>query len=281
MLQQMGGQRCFARPPDARVVSGDEAGRDGFWLHRVLAAQDLENHGVASSRIGVTRRQRRAKTDRLDGHQVLTMRLRPRAGEKQVGRVVRGPRVEDEERRPLHRELRPAKRDRTRVTHRRQGLLASHGLRVARQGDVPAQLSQWRHGDGASRPPALRARLEREWQPGSFLTEELEGREAERRQRLHPSVEPVMEQIHPWPTRRGSGTNSVWLGVKEGFAWREFRHRKPVGAWAGLTPRPHQRGQSCHEGGSATAGNRHIRAMAIEMAWGWWRCQPERARSRW
>ncbi|HEX9868565.1 MAG TPA: hypothetical protein VGC99_08210 [Candidatus Tectomicrobia bacterium] len=37
-------------------------------------------------------------------------------------------------RRQLHRELLTAKRDRTRVTNCLQGLLASHGLRVALQG---------------------------------------------------------------------------------------------------------------------------------------------------
>jgi len=67
----------------------------------------------------------------------------------------------------------------------------------------------------------------------------------------------------------------------EFFAWRQFRNRKQVGAWAGLTPTPHQSGQSPHELGIAKAGNRHIRAMAIEIAWGWLRFQPESALSRW
>jgi transposase len=162
-----------------------------------------------------------------------------------------------------------------------QGLLASHGVRVARQGDVPAQLSQMRQWDGSPLPPALRARLEREWQQVIFLTAQIESLEAERRQLLHTSVEPVVEQVRQLHTLRGIGTNSTWLYVMEFFAWREFRNRKQVGALAGLTPTPHQSGQSCHELGIATAGNRHIRAMAIEMAWGWLRFQPESALSRW
>jgi transposase len=67
----------------------------------------------------------------------------------------------------------------------------------------------------------------------------------------------------------------------EFFAWREVRNRQPVGAWAELTPTAQQSGPACHELGIAKAGNRHIRAMASEMAWGWLRFQPERARSRW
>ena len=67
----------------------------------------------------------------------------------------------------------------------------------------------------------------------------------------------------------------------EFFAWREFRTQKPVGAWAGLTPTPHPSGQSRHELGIATAANRHLRAMAIASAWGWWQFQPESERARW
>ena len=67
----------------------------------------------------------------------------------------------------------------------------------------------------------------------------------------------------------------------EFFAWREFPNRQQVGALAGLTPTPHQSGQSRQEVGIAKAGNRHIRAMAIEMAWGWLRFQPESELARW
>ena len=53
-------------PADTPVVSGYEAGRDGFWLHRYLVAHGITNHVVDSSSIEVNRRARRAKTDRLD-----------------------------------------------------------------------------------------------------------------------------------------------------------------------------------------------------------------------
>ena len=41
------------------------------------------------------------------------------------------------------------------------------------------------------------------------------------------------------------------------------------------------RGASWREQGIGKAGNRYIRAMAIEIAWGWLRFQPESALSRW
>lgn len=49
-----------------------------------------------SSSLEVKRRQRRAKTDRLDVHKWLMMLLRCLAGEKRVWRVVRVPSVESE-----------------------------------------------------------------------------------------------------------------------------------------------------------------------------------------
>jgi transposase len=51
--------------------------------------------------------------------------------------------------------------------------------------------------------------------------------------------------------------------------------------WAGLTPTPYQSGQARRELGIAKAGHRHIRAMAIEIAWAWRRFQPASALAQW
>lgn len=131
----------------SRVVSCYEAGRDCFWLHRFLASHGVENLVVDSSSIEVSRRKRRAKTDRLDGKSLLDLLLRHLAGSrKKVWSVVRVPTVEQEDRRHLHRELLSAKRDRTRVTNRMKGLLANQGLTLDLKKGVPAQLAamqQW------------------------------------------------------------------------------------------------------------------------------------------
>ena len=112
----------FGLPEDAHVMSCYEAGRDGFWLHRYLVAHHVENLVIDSASIEVNRRQRRAKTDRLDVRKLLTMLLRHRAGERQVWSVVRVPSVEEEDRRQLHRDMLTAKQDRTRVINRIKGL---------------------------------------------------------------------------------------------------------------------------------------------------------------
>jgi transposase len=271
----------FGLPEDARIVSCYEAGRDGFWLHRYLVAHNVQNHVIDSASIEVNRRQRRAKTDRLDVRKLLTMLLRHIAGERKVWSVVRVPSIEEEDRRQLHRELLTAKQDRTRVINRIKGLLAGHGVQLALQGDVDAQLEQVHQWDGSPLPPALLSRLKRAWQQVGVLTTHIQTLEGQRRAVLRRSEESVIDQVCQLFTLRGIGVNSAWLYVMEFFAWRDLQTPKQVGALAGLTPTPSQSGESRREWGIAKAGNRHMRAMAIEIAWAWRRFQPDSALSQW
>jgi transposase len=271
----------FGLPEEARVVSCYEAGRDGFWLHRFVVSQGVENVVVDSASIEVNRRYRRAKTDRLDVHKLLTMLLRHAAGEKKVWSVVRVPSVADEDRRQLHRELLTTKRDRTRVSNRIKGLLAGYGIRMGLHGDVETQLDEVRQWDGAPLPAALRARLKREWQKVQQLTEQIGGLEAERRATLRTSEERAMEKVRQLATLRGIGVNSAWLFVMEFFAWRDLQTAKQVGALAGLTPTPYQSGQASRELGITKAGNGYMRTLAIEIAWGWVRFQLESTLTQW
>jgi transposase len=156
--------RC-GLPEDGQGLSCYEAGRDGFWLHRWFVAQGVKHCVVDSSRSAVNRRRRRAKTDRLDVHQLLTMLLRHVAGERRVWSVVRVPSGEEEDRRQLHRALTTAKQERTRVINRIKGLLAVHGLGRPASGDFPPQLAALRLWAGAPLPAGRRHRLGQEWEP--------------------------------------------------------------------------------------------------------------------
>jgi transposase len=266
----------------AHVVSCYEAGREGFWLHRFLEAHGVESLVVDSSSIEVSRRKRRAKTDRLDVRALLDLLLRHMAGsQKKVWSVVHIPTVEQEDRRHLHRELQSAKRDRTRVTNRMKGLLANHGLRINLKGDVPGQLERLRQWDGNALPPGLRARLDREWERVQFYTDLIGRLEKERRELARHSQDPAVEKVRQLNTLKGIGVNSAWLYVMELFGWREFRNRREVGSIVGLTPTPRESGQREREGGMSKAGNRHVRSMAIEIGWCWLRFQPESALSKW
>jgi transposase len=88
---------------DVQVVSCYEAGRDGFWLHRQLAELGIDNRVVDAASIEVSRRARRAKTDRRDAQTLLEKLVRYEGGEHRVWRVVRVPDPKWEELRQLHR----------------------------------------------------------------------------------------------------------------------------------------------------------------------------------
>jgi transposase len=49
------------------IIVIQEAGLDGFWIHRVLESEGIESHVVDPASIATSRRRRRAKTDRIDG----------------------------------------------------------------------------------------------------------------------------------------------------------------------------------------------------------------------
>src|SRR5206468_13034628 len=67
----------------------------------------------------------------------------------------------------------------------------------------------------------------------------------------------------------------------EFFAWRQFRNRRQVGAAADLCSTLRTSGDVTREQGISKAGNRYLRALAVELAWSWLRRQPQSALSQW
>jgi len=271
----------FGLAATARVRSCYEAGRDGFWLHRYLVSRGIDNGVVDSSSIEVNRRMRRAKSDGLDARKLLTMLVRYHAGERKVWSVVRVPTVEEEDRRQLHRELRTLKKERTRTTNRIKGLLANQGIRLEKSGDMSQRLGRLRLWDGSPLPAGLLARLQREREHAEFLHRKILELERERRQAIVEGRSPALEKVRQLMLLKAIGPSGSWVYVHEFFGWRRFRNRKEVGAAAGLTPTPYQSGDGSREQGISKAGSRHIRAVAIEMAWCWLRYQPRSKLSLW
>jgi transposase len=272
----------FGLPADAAVRSCYEAGRDGFWLDRYLLSCGLHNMVVDSSSIEVNRRQRRAKTDRLDAGKLVNLLLRYHGGERKVWSIVRVPSVAAEDARQLHRELQELKDERTEHVNRIKGLLASQGL-VAPA--VDKRLAEWlgqaKLWDGSAVPQDLQRRLLRELERWQLLDRQIKELEHERRQRVRrddtPHVDKVRRLLELW----GIGLNGAWLLVYELFAWRHFDNRKQVGGCIGLTPTPYQSGDSRREQGISKAGNRRLRRLMVELAWCWLRWQPDSELSRW
>jgi transposase len=209
------------------------------------------------------------------------MLMRSHHGERQVWRVVNVPSVEAEDQRHLHRDLETLKQERVRTTNRIKGLLSSQGVRLASVNKLPDQLEALRLWDGSPIPSGLCRRVLRVYAHYTFLSEQIAALEAERRDLLRTSQEANIEKVRQLMQLKGIGINGSWLWVMEFFGWRALKNRREVGGLAGLTPTPYQSGESAREQGITKAGNRHVRWMTTELAWGWVRWQPASALSQW
>jgi len=138
----------FGLPGDAPVLSCYEAGRDGFWIHRYLETNGIQNLVVDPASIEISRRARRRKTDKLDVNKLLAMLIRYHSGERKVWRVVHVPSMQAEDARQLHRELLTLKTERTRHINRIKGLLISQGVSVPVKANFPDLLESVRLWDG-------------------------------------------------------------------------------------------------------------------------------------
>ena len=261
---------------EASVHSCYEAGRDGFWLHRWLIAQGIDNIVVDSASIEVNRRARRAKTDRLDGDKLLAMLIRYHGGERRVWSVVRVPTPEQEDARRAHRELGRLGRERTAHINRIRALLVLQNLRVKYVGGRLWQ--RWWSGHAGQLLPGVRAEIERESARLSLVQEQIRTMEAEQRQAVAADTEPQVVRL---AQLRAIGIGSGWVLVKELFGWRRFHNRREVAGCLGLTPSPYASGESETEQGISKAGNRRVRTLMVELAWSWLRYQPESELSKW
>jgi len=134
---------------------------------------------------------------------------------------------------------------------------------------------------GSRLPVGLKRRLRRGWAHVLILKREILALEAERRQQLRQSREADVAKVRQLTLLRGIGPGSAWVFVREFFGWRKFHNRRELASLAGLVPTPYQSGAMRREQGISKAGNRHVRGMAIELAWSWIFHQPESRLTRW
>ena len=143
------------------------------------------------------------------------------------------------------------------------------------------QLERMRLWDGSPLGEGLKSRLAREWQHVLFLKKQIKDVEGRRQKVYKEGKEPDLGKIEQLSKLRGIGPECSWVVVRELFGWRQFRNRREVASLIGLTPTPYDSGGSTREQGISKAGNRHVRAVAIEMAWSWLRFQPKSKLTKW
>ena len=266
------------------VIVIQEAGLDGFWIHRALVAAGLESHVVDPASIAVSRRHRRAKTDRIDGDALVRTLMAWRRGEPRVCAMVRVPTPEEEDRRRVCRELKTLIGERIRHVNRVKGVLFAQGIGdyEPRNKDRRDRLEELRTGDGRPLPHHLKALVLRELEIIELLNRQIETVKSER-----DALLAEMQTIGSTPTPvrmllelKGIGPGFAGALWSEGL-FRTFQNRRQVAAYAGLAPTPWKSGTINHEQGVSKAGNPRLRAIAVEMAWLWLRHQPGSALARW
>jgi transposase len=266
-----------------QVVVIQEAGLDGFWLHRLLEANGIESHVVDPASIAVDRRHRRAKTDVIDGEMLLRTLMAWARGERRVCSMVRPPSPDEEDRRRLTRERGTLLKERTQHTNRIKGLLAGQGIADydPLRKDRLARLDALRTGDGRSLPERLKAEIRREIERVDLVVSQMAMVERERDALVGMTSDPAPETAAAVLVRlKGIGPelgSLIWLEA----LYRGFSNRRQIAAYAGLAPSPWQSGGTDREQGISKSGNRRLRHALVELAWFWLRHQPASALSVW
>jgi transposase len=286
------------------IVVIQEAGLDGFWIHRSLVKEGIESHVVDAASIAVSRRRRRAKTDKIDGEALLRALLAFKRGEPRVCSMVRAPTPPDEDRRRICRERETLIAERIRHVNRIKGLLFSQGIGDYEplRRDRRRALEAVHTGDGRALGANLKAQIGRELDRLELLLGQIATIEAERDAMLArqagaetaPGAETVPEteaaagvqSVQSAPARvqklmelNGLGAQTVAMLETEAF-YRSFDNRRQLAAFGGLAGTPWKSGLIDHEQG-VSMGNHRLRQTMIQLAWLWPLHQPSSALTRW
>jgi transposase len=279
-------KKRFDMPEGTQVMSCYEAGRDGFWIHRYLASEGVNNLVVDSASIEVNRRKRRVKADKLDVHSLVRMLIRYGYGEQKIWSVVHVPSMEEEDRRQLHRELSTLEKEKKRTSNRIRGLLATQGILIKGSLNLSGGgLDGLRMWDKRPLGPGLKDRIRREWDHLVFIREQILELTRERQQALKQTAasadHPDIERIQQLQKLKAIGPVGAWVLTRELFGWRNFKNRRQVGSISGLVSTHYQSGDTNVEQGISKAGIVPVRQIAVELAWGWIRYQPRSKLTKW
>lgn len=282
---------------DYPIITIQEAGLDGFWIHRALQQEGIQSHVVDAASIATSRRRRRAKTDNIDGEALLRALLAFTRGEPRVCAMVTAPSPEEEDRRRLSRERQTLLDERIVHTNRIKGLLFAQGISdyAPQRRDRRKRLEGLQTGDGRPLPPRLKAQISRELDRLELLLIQIKAVEAAQEAMLAAECKMAVEAEPHKAERKGEQPRNVvamLLAVKgigphaaailwsEGLS-RPFANRRQVAAYAGLAATPWRSGAIVHEQGLSKAGNPRLRTLMVQIAWLWLRHQPQSELAKW
>jgi len=259
-----------------------EAGRDGFWLHRLLTANGVHTYVLEPTSVLVNRRARRAKTDRLDAEGMLRVLAAWLGGDRQVCSMVRVPTPEEEDAKRPHRERELLVQERQRIENRIEALLFTQGIR--RRPSLRSwvrDMDELRTGDGRAIPPLMRAELDRFRRRLVIVLELIREVEAEQASALASAADnETVQKIIALQRIRGIGENFSAVLARE-VLYRSFANRRQLASYVGIAPMPYQSGGMDRDRSISRAGNPRARTTLIQLSWLWLRYQPGSTLATW
>jgi transposase len=242
-----------------RIAVAFEAGHDGFWLARWLAAQGVEAHVIHASSVAVTREHRRAKTDRLDTGLLKRGFLGWLRGERGHCKMVAVPTLAEEDAKRPSRERETLVGEASRIITRVKSAFVRLGIRGfnPKLKAAATRLETLRTPEGEPIPPNTLAALKRDLERHRIVKQQIREIEQTRLERLDkaPAVREVLS--------------------------RNMRDRRAVARYAGLTGSPDESGSKRREKGLARSGNARVRRGMVQLAWRFLLFQKDSALAQW
>jgi transposase len=266
------------------IITIQEAGLDGFWIHRVLIREGVESHVVDSASIPTSRHRRRAKTDRLDGESLLRSLLAYKRGEPRVCAMVKAPEPADEDRRRNSRERVALVAERVKLVNRIKGLLFAQGIvnYAPVNRDRRRKFEELRTGDGRPLEPHLKAEILRVLDRLELLLNQIKAVEAVRDELVTVKAETSEKEAQTAMLMRlrGVGPDFAEVLYSEGL-FRHYDNRRQLASYAGLAPTPWQSGTVNREQGVSRSGNPRLRTTMVQLSWFWLLHQPKSQLAQW
>jgi transposase len=231
------------------VISCYEAGPTGYWLHRKLTELGVTNYVVCPTRLDS--RGKGVNTDKTDALELLTRLDRYVAGNHQAFAVVTVPTAAQEQKRALSRQRDQLRQQRLSLASQGRMLLLGQGYRQSN--------SWWTAGRWEQLQPQLPAWLADQL---TIFVRLIEAVDKEVR-----SLVRKVSQSAPKVLPRGMGPLTHEIIEAEIRDWKNFKNRRQVGSYGGLTGGVSNSGEARADLSLTKAGNRRLSACLVECAW--------------
>lgn len=269
--------------PISRIAVAYETGRDGFWIARVLQGLGIEVYVMHAASVAQEQGGRRAKTDRTDLELLLTRFIGWLRGEPRQCSMVPIPSEAEEDMREEGRRRDAIGAARLKVENQIGSLLVRFGITDFRPRLKKAEqkLEALRTFDGRPLPANTMDSLRRLMAQQRLLSAQLKEIEAAREAvKTLANPDRIQKMIQMLAAIHGLGIETATTLVHEVFS-RQFRDRKALGGFVGITGTPYDSGNSKREQGMSKRGSPRARKILTQLVWRWQKFQPDSVLTQW